>query len=57
MSRVVHAIFEPTHVFWGTCCIFDQRNPRQACADSHKPFYEYTQSMNEDKDSKQNLDL
>ena len=38
MSRVVHTIFEPAHVFWGTCCIFDRRRPRQACVDSHKPL-------------------
>ena len=35
MSRIVHAIFELAHVFWDTCCIFDHRKPRQACADSH----------------------
>ena len=38
MSRVVHAIFEPAHVFWGTYCIFDQRNPRQACAELQYPL-------------------
>ena len=38
MSRVVHAIFEPAHVFWGTCCIYDQRKPRQACGDSRLAF-------------------
>ena len=32
---IVHAIFELAHVFWDTCCIFDHRKPRQACADSH----------------------
>ena len=55
MSGVVHAIFEPAHVFWGTCCIFDQRKPRQV----HTRIslcYEYTQSMDEDKDLKQNFD-
>ena len=57
MSRVVHAIFEPAHVFWGTCAFSTNENPGKPVQTRISLCYEYTQSMDEDKDSKQNLDL
>ena len=57
MSRVVHAIFEPAHVFWGTCAFSTNENPGKPVQTRISLCNEYTQSMDEDKDSKQNLDL
>ena len=57
MSRVVHAIFELAHVFGIHVAFSTNENPGKHVHTRISLCYEYTQSMDEDKDSKQNLDL
>ena len=57
MSRVVHAILEPAHVFGVRVAFSTNENPGKHVQTRICICYEFTQSMDEDKDSKQNLDL
>ena len=57
MSRVVHVIFEPARVFWVRVVFSTNENPGKPVQTRISLCYLYTQSVDEDKDSKQNLDL
>ena len=57
MSRVVSIIFEPAHVFCGTCCIFSYEGSGKSVQARISHCYSLTQRMDKGEDSEQHLNL